>query len=354
MLGTANHKQDFYSYLMRLFTLHFIVCTSLSLFGFVIGLALWKSFNLIATGFWGASISSPFILLYWLLRRACYAISSPQTAMKGSLVYAVILPCGFIVNHFLGLTVMRSFLLLSAASIIASFFLFSLLFKGKQVFGKNNIGLRLIWHEHWQYGRWVVGSAIVYWVGYTITVPAIGFILGLAGSGAFRAMQNLIMPLQQIGTALGALLLPWFSKQTTNLKPSDLNKKARLIILGFFSSGLSYLLFLLLTKEWLMELLYPESGYSQYSWLIVLLGIFAIFDLATQGLSIFLRAIQKPDAILRSQVGGAITSITLNLFLIWKFGLIGAGYGMIITGGVVLLIMILEYRQTSLTRDEKL
>ena len=80
------------------------------------------------------------------------------------------------------------------------------------LFGCSRVVLTSLFSKHWIYGKWVVGSSFVHWAGTAGYVPLIGSLVGFSEAGALRAIQNLILPLQQILAGLANLWLPLNAK----------------------------------------------------------------------------------------------------------------------------------------------
>jgi O-antigen/teichoic acid export membrane protein len=125
----------------------------------------------------------------------------------------------------------------------------------------NSIGIKSVLIEHWSYGRWMIASSFIYWLSNFIYLPLIGTLLGLAESGAFRAMQNLFRPLQQIMIALGLLFLPWISRQLL-AKGRNYFKKSlfRIFIINVLLSG-GYFLFIVFFGQWMVNFFYDQNSF---------------------------------------------------------------------------------------------
>jgi O-antigen/teichoic acid export membrane protein len=342
VLGTAKYRKNMFSYLESMLIFHVVLTSGLISLGLLSRLIIYGYSPLLAEGLLGASISTPFILLHWLFRRACYMYGDPQIAVKGSSLYALSILGIFILRQFELVNVLNAFLLMSVGSILASILMWYTL-RGK--YGGQSIGYphREILIDHWVYGKWVLGSAVASWISTSISIPALGLLYGPEHAGIFRAMQNLALPLQQIYAVLDSLLVPWLSSQTATASSSDFINKSKNIVYLYLFTGVFYLVILYFTKDILIAFLYGDQRYQIYSWLVISLGMYALMDMIFHSFSVTLRALQKPNAVFWAQLASAIISLTINFFLIWKLGLEGASYGILLTGAVMLGVLLIHY-----------
>jgi O-antigen/teichoic acid export membrane protein len=344
VLGPAKYQARLFAYFKSMLVFHTLFTASIALAGILVALVV-RFFSLpLAEGLFGASISLPFILLFWLFRRACYMYASPQIAAKGSLLYAISLLSVFLLHRVGWISVISAFLVMGAGSILASILVWFDL-ERKEGKGIRAIPLKEIWPDHWQYGKWATGSGVVSWLSSTVTIPLLGILLGLSASGIFRALQNLILPLQQISAALDSLFVPWLSGQASTALAPQFARKSRILLAGYFAVGLAYLVALLVANGRLVSLLYGNKEYLAYSWLVVYFGMYALADILSHGLSTTLRAVQKPNSVFWAQLGSAIVSLVSNVYLIVRLGIAGASYAMLAAGVVMLIILLNQYRK---------
>jgi O-antigen/teichoic acid export membrane protein len=343
VLGPIHYPNQIYSYLYGLFKLNLAGSAALAIPGLLVSWAIFSQSPLIAEALLGASLSTPCILLFWFARRSCYLCAGPQTAVVGGIVYTVLLAGILLLHRFHPIGVTGAFLWMSFASVAASLVIFGALLRKNNGRPFSGVSIAAFWPAQWQYGKWAVGTTLVYWAANTITVPAIGVLLSLEQSGVFRALQNLILPLQQIGAALGTLFLPWFSKQTQQMDGPDLARPSNRLIIGFVVAGLAYLAGLVLFNKTLIELLYNKPEYISYAWISILLGIYGLLDFISNSFSTLLRAAQRPHSIFWARLWSAVASLTISLYLIQRMGIAGAAYGTILTGGITLAVLAYQY-----------
>ncbi len=347
VLATRNHKSHLLTYLSLQMRMHFLVVTGLGIICILIsGIVSFKSENITMSLLY-AGISTPFLLSYWFFRRLCYIQSNPKIAVIGSSVYSILLLILlFLFRYFDILSSIFAFLIMSLSSIFSSILIWILLRKFLlDTTPKRLLQLREVISEQWNYSKWVVGVAILYWINSYITIPALGIIIGLEASGLFRGMQNIILPLQQLGAALGNIFVPWFSAQDhTNKK--KIHKLSRQAIFGFLILGILYLIPILLFPEKILILLYNDVQMNNYINEMRIIGVVGFITIIVASLSFVLQGLKKPNGIFWANFFGSLSTIIITVPLILKNGLLGAIQGTIIASIVILMILIYYYNKS--------
>jgi O-antigen/teichoic acid export membrane protein len=185
-----------------------------------------------------------------------------------------------------------------------------------------------------------VGSSFVHWAGTAGYVPLIGSLVGFSQAGALRAIQNLILPLQQVLAGLANLWLPSTAKLFVEYGKDSLKRNLRKMILGTLILSVPYLAIILVYSEPIITLLYGSGRYDEFKWLNYYLVVFAVIGVISQGFSIALKAVQRPDCVFYSQAGTAAITATVGSFLVWMFGLEGGAVGLNLSALMGTLILI--------------
>ena len=342
---TSKRLRD---YITHSIWLHVVLCAALSILLFLFGFVLAILHNAMGEPLISLAFAQPLILLFWLLRRACYLDGRAEVAMHGSYYYALLLFAGLWMIRALDVPSPSSALLIlgissMGASIILMWFLgieFRTLLNG---YSQGIV--RTLFLKNWTYGKWVVGSSFVHWAGTAGYVPLIGSLIGLSQAGALRAIQNLILPLQQILAGLANLWLPSSAQLFLEEGKESLKRNLNRMLIGTFLFSVPYLLVVLLYSEPIITLLYGPGRYDELQWLNYYLVLLAIVGMVSQGLSIALKALQRPDCVFYSQVGTAIVTATVGSFLVWTFGLKGAVIGLNLSAlmGTLILVNLFQW-----------
>jgi O-antigen/teichoic acid export membrane protein len=196
--------------------------------------------------------------------------------------------------------------------------------------------------EQWNYSKWATGVTILFWINSFIAIPSLGIIIGIETSGLYRGLQNIILPLQQIGAALGNTLVPWFSAQDHTNKRKIRNLSIQ-IIFGFSLLGIAYLAPILLFPEKILLLLYDEVQINYNNHEVRLIGVVGFISIIIACLSYILQAQKKPNGIFWANCIGSLFSIIVTIPLILSKGLLGAIEGSIVTLTVILIILFYHF-----------
>ena len=297
-----------------------------------------------SSSFFSLAIAIPLLLFFWLFRQVCYLQMKPKLALKGSLTYSFVLFVAltiFYKQHWLSSC--NALLIMGISSLLAALTFWSFLSVGKSsILGADVKKLtKKVLIENWRYSKWIMGSAFSSWLSVIIYLPMVGVFVGLSQAGAFRAMQNMVVPVQRIFAGLGLLLLPWLSRQRIIQDGGNLKRKILKIVGGNVLFSSIYVIVLVLFKQPIARFLYGDSYYIQFLWLVPYLGLVVIITSFTQGLSIGLKALERSDAIFWSQAVGSVTTLTFGLWCVYKFGLYGAAIGSLLT--VIIIALMLGY-----------
>src|ERR1700730_3196379 len=119
----------------------------------------------LAGAFAGSGLALPFLLFLFLARRMCYVRQRPLFAVLGSGCCLLFVLVGLsVLRRFDGASPFFVFLLVGAASLVGSCLILRKL--GLRTFRQDGSSERIPWGsalaESWSYGRWLVGSTILY------------------------------------------------------------------------------------------------------------------------------------------------------------------------------------------------
>jgi O-antigen/teichoic acid export membrane protein len=350
VLGPARHKSLPAEYLSNLFWTHAGVSLA-ALFVFsVAGLALRSAGAPLGGSLLGLALASPAILSYWLLRRLCYLHSRPEMALRGSVLYGLLLAAGLWLCRRLGwISPASAFLLMGLASTGAVLLLGVSLKPRLKPFSwaERRSAIPAFIREHWHYAKWVLGSACVYWFAGLVYLPLVGSFAGLESAGVMQAMQNLLKPLQNVLTAIGLLLLPKISRQRVATGEEGARRTMHKVLLLVLAAAFVYLLPLALARRWIVGLLYGRGFYDDFLWLLPYLCMVSLIGSLMQGLTIWLKAFEQPQATFWSQAAGAAFSLSVGLYLVWVFKLSGAAVALVLVEVLMSLVLLFFLRRSS-------
>lgn len=266
---------------------------------------------------------TPFVLLVWLLRSACYLEARPGLALTGSGLYALTL-VGLMAAARVaaGLTGPGALVAMGAANALASVPMAA----GLGLFTAPHAAAdhALVIREHWAYGRWILGASVAHAVGHGLYIPLVGAMLGLDASGALRAIQNLVLPLQQVLLALGMLTYPWLSRGVAREGPGYLWGRAARLMLMTCGAAAAYGAVLAVVARPALSVLYGNGRYTSFAGVVPIMAAAAVVASAAQLLSIFARALGNPQVVLWSKLAAGGWLLAVGIVLIRSGGIKGA------------------------------
>lgn len=352
VFGPARHASNLLAYFRVQVRLHFFLVGTLSILGLLAAVVLWFVVpqSPLTPAVAASSIALPFFLLLWLTRRMCYVVQRPSLAVSGSVAYLVaVLSSLLVLRHSGSVSPLSVFLLIGATSLLASAIILWRLERHKKRKDQVVLSTRDVLEENWAYGRWLVGSAILYAIStYTQTFFAAA-VLGLGAAGILRAMQIPSLIMTQIITATGLLVLPALSYDFGKGYTIRLRHKAMVVSAVIGVAALGFTACIALGDVRIERLLF-NGMYEQYAWLIPVLALIPVVNGLSAGYSMALRASQRSHFDLVSNALAApVAVVSTFLFTRW-WGLGGAAMSMVLSFAILSLVTVIFFYR--LMRDE--
>ena len=296
----------------------------------------------------GAGVALPFMLLLWLARRMCYIMQRPAIAAAGSAIYLFFVATGLLALKRLGaLGSLSAFLLLGSSSLCASIvllFLLRVLNYGRD--SHQAIPWRAGLKENWAYGRWLVGSILLFSISSQAQTFLAAASLGLGAAGVLRAMQIPSLVMTQVVTATGLLILPTLSYDFGHGLIQRMRHKAVLASAGLCAITLAFAALTAIEAPRIGHLLYGEK-YSSQIWLMPVLCLVPVANGLAMGFSMTLRASQKPRFDLISNLFAAPISILSALAFMHFWGIAGAAASLVLSFFVLTTVTLIFFYKSS-------
>jgi O-antigen/teichoic acid export membrane protein len=327
VLGPARHAHRLKAYFRGQIATHVALVGIFAVLVVLAGLAVMQLYpaNPLGAALVGSGLALPFLLLLWLARRMCYVLQRPAIAVLGSAVYSVLVLAGLLLAWKFGrVTLSSAFLLMAAASLATStLLLWQLGLHPTRAQKQPVIGWTRVLRENWLYGRWLVGSAVLYAATSQLQMVLVAAVLGLGAAGVLRAMQIPSLVVTQVITATGLLVLPALSYNFARGEARELRRRATLVSITLGGCALAFVAVLALFAAPIEHVLY-SGKYAAYAPLMAVLALIPVMNGFAAGFSIALRASQKPHFDLISNVVAApVALLSAFLFTRW-WGLFGA------------------------------
>lgn len=340
-------------YLRAATSLHWIISLALGVCVFGVGIValLWSS--PLSSPLACASVALLGVTYLWYVRRVYYVLGRPGLASAASAIYAASLlasVAALAIADRLGPS--QALLSIGIAAAIAAevggrLGSLNLPPPGRLVDGLDV--LRATGRRSWEYGRWLLASTVLFWLGPYGYVPLVGLFGGLEGAAALKALQNLLVPLQQGSTAVGSYFLPRIAVASARKGPVEVQRYllkwgvVPIVAAGLYGAGV------ILLGPKLIRALYGEGVYDGYEWMLPFLATIGVLEMVSLVVGIGARAIEKPRYVLLSFAASAGTTLLVGLPALERSGLAGALVSMTAASfaGAVAAVVLFVSKQTA-------
>ncbi len=345
VIGPASYKHNLPAYIAKLVKLHGYIALGLAFLMMVAagGVYIYSRNTTLAAALCGASIAIPCVLLSWLLRQSAYLDHRPALAARGGATYAAVVVLSLFTLYFTrSLNPFTAFITIAAAGTVAGFVMMALI-RPEFDAPAATAQMRTILSQHWVYGRWVIVTALVYWLSWQAYTFIVAAELGFEDVAALRALQNFVLPLSQFVTSLSLLAIPAASGKFASNDRKAFRLTIFRISLLFVAAGILYFVVLSLAGPPLVGFVY-KGKYVQFAKLLPWLALSGAFVAAAQGPCIALRAMQVPSDVFIGYTVAACFTVATGFSLTRYWGLAGAAVGMAAASFCFLVTAIYRYR----------
>ncbi len=340
VMGPSRYTDKLPAYFRAQIVGHLVLVGPLSamlLFG---DLILWRTdpSSPLVSAVLAAALALPFLLLAWMVRRMCYIVQRPVAAALGSGFYFVFVAMGlFGLGYYNRLGPFTAFGLMGTGSVISAWLvLFRLGLLKPEPYSGDGVSWRKVLRENWDYGRWLVGSALLFSVSSQAQTFLVAGFLGLTGAGILRALQLPALVMMQIVTAASLLALPSFALEYDHSRLDRLVAKLRILSLLLGGIGFAYVMLLFVAAGPLEHHLYA-GRFGGYENLMCLLAISPFLMGINAGPTLSIRAIQRPNLDLLVNLIAAPVGLISGLIFIPKWGIWGAAGSSALTSLAILV-----------------
>jgi len=331
VMGPSRHAGRLPGYFRAQMKVHLILVGPLSAATLLAGAILWSRGpgSALAEAVVGAGLSLPFLLLAWLVRRMCYVVQRPGVAVVGSGTYLAVVAAGlFLLGRYGWLGPFTAFALMGGGSAVAAGLLLWRLGLLKRGIGREEgVSWGRALGENWTYGRWLVGSTVLFSISSQTQMFLVAGMLGLGAAGILRAMQIPSLVMTQVVFAAGLVVLPSFSIDFGKGSVQRLRHKVTLVSMGLGAGTLCFAGGLALISSSTERLLFAGK-YSTYALLMPILALVPTAIGFSTGHSMAMRATQKPRFDLVANAIAAPVGVISAIFFIRWWGITGAAASM--------------------------
>jgi O-antigen/teichoic acid export membrane protein len=268
------------------------------------------------------------VLLYAVLRRAAYVERRYGVALAASVAsLSVVLGSMQAMVSMGRLSWMTAFVAQIAGGAAASIVLWA----NRRKSGCGSpVPMATVVAAHWEYGRWAIGTAIVFWLSAEVYCVLVGILLGSDEAAGFRAVQNLSMLAPNFITALSVLALPRLSSVYAEHGPRRLRPAVVAFLLGSTAVAATFAGILVTFDRRILGLLYGP-GYIRFAVIVPPLGFNLVLISASQALQMASRAMNAPRHIFYSFLVSAALTCTIGVAFTLLWGVWGAAVGLCVS-----------------------
>lgn len=336
VLGPADFAESLSEYLGALVRFSLV-----SVFAIALALGMCGEFvylsghnSALAMSIAGIGIAGPAILMFWLVRGACYVRLASSLALRGSALYCLSLVFLFILAHRYGvISPFSAYAVMGAAAAFATGYLLIKL-RPKLLRGDRVLQHRVL-REHWNYGKWALAAGIVTWIPWNLYYGVLARFWSMSVSGEYRAMMNLLLPLGQTLTALSLLAHPTAARKLLTQGSLGVLKQSSELVGLYALLCAAYWAVLLLARGPVIRALYG-GHYAESAILLPWFACASILWFSGFAPPITLRAIQSPVSVFMLYGFAAIVTLAFGLPLAIHFGIRGAILGASLSSAVAL------------------
>ena len=343
IVGSIYYDDQRRAYANSIVILQIAVSGILSIAILLLGTLLYGSSNELGDAIFVLAVSLPFMNVLLILRRVAYLNTQPSISLLGSLGYAATLTIAFCFLRSLhrlnpstaiGLFGFSS----GAVSVPIYFVLRSSLSNSSQ--GRVRLVLKEIATRHWTLGRWLLGASVLAWMGTYLYVPLLGIIGRLQSAASLKALENLMLPMEQVLSVLGTLFIPIIAREYNTDRDSLSRNTNRLTkLVGVITLGYS-LLVSLGGRHMLVTLYGYQSSYALYYYVIPILTINLLLRVCSDfWIGIPLRINEKYDAFFKATIYSTVAMLGIGILLVWRFDITGAAIAKVLPVVVQVIVL---------------
>lgn len=265
---------------------------------------------------------SLLLMPFWFARRVLWVLDSGVMAFAGTITYALIACVGLLLLSFAGhLSATTGLLVIGGTGAVVGLAFLA----GAGVLAVSPTLSRSELRSLWQYGRWSSPATIINWLsghGYFVLFPLVASVVDGAH---FRALLNLVLPVQNVLIGLSAYWLPRLSADVSQHGFDGIASQWRRMLLLMGAITLAYVLPLIAFGDRIVELLYA-GAYQEIAGHLPLAALAMLAWPLMYASTVGLRAVARPARV-----------FTVNIVIVAGVGSWAAPWALIVGGSYPIL-----------------
>jgi hypothetical protein len=343
VIGSSRHVDQLAAYFRGQMGVHAVLVGACSVGVICVAWLVWRIApnSPLGGAIAGSGLALPFMLLLFVARRICYVRRCPRVAALGSGCCLALTIAGLYGLRYLNhVSPFLVFILVGMASFAGSYEVLRRIGVSTSAvgaIGSERTTWRFVLIENWRYGRWLVGSTILYSISGQVQMFLAAGLLGLGAAGILRAMMLPASVMTQAVTAAGLLVLPGLSYDFGRGFVERVREKALIVSWVLCVAGICFAGGLWAVDGSVEHLLFGGK-FAAHAWLMPVLATIPAANGLTMGFSAALRVSQKPHLDLIANAIAAPVAVISAVSLMRLCGIAGAA-GSMVTGSVAYMGM---------------
>jgi len=187
------------------------------------------------------------------------------------------------------------------------------------------------WREHWNYSKWVLSTALVFQFttqGYYWIVA--GF-LSVKEVAELRVTQMIVAPIDQVFIALSFLLVPALAARYATKRMEEFLSFSKRYLMAIVGATSVFVLIVRLAGRPVMHWLYAGK-FDDLAPMLYILAFLPLIMGIGNVMGSALNAAEKPKLVFYAYLCSGTATLLGGIPLVIRFGLMGAVYGMLLSG----------------------
>lgn len=192
--------------------------------------------------------------------------------------------------------------------------------------------------ENWNFGKWLFGANVVQSSSIQLHLVLIAAIVGVAGTGLYRAVQNLVAPTHIIMNAVKSMAMPRAAYLYNHGGTAAMRAYLVRVVLLALVPIAGYLVLAGIFAEQLLDRFY-SGQYHGYAPLVWIFSLAYLMVYVIQMLTLTLSAMRVTRAVLIAEASAVVAGIVVGVPLLLVFDVYGAVVTDLVTGAVLIGVM---------------
>ncbi len=204
--------------------------------------------------------------------------------------------------------------------------------------------------RHWRFGKWQVGSALLFWLSGNYFIVVAASILGATAVGGFKAAQNVVGVTNIFLQGLENFAPIKLAKAMVQGGKSEMRGVAYSVALSIGSAIAVICLSVALIAPDLLEVLYGQR-FIEYAYVLRWLCLFQCLTFFTAVLQMMLKALEDTKQIFFAYSISSVFSVATAYFIVSEGQLNGVVLGMITAQTLIITLYLARLGRTMPLQD---